>query len=104
MCVDALPEPPCVQEYGYVDRIGEMMAKALNRVLISLDELRDYNEDLCRDLMLRPFEHIPALETALREVSVGRPQGRWPRRGGSPVERGRERQRGAPPPPPACPA
>ena len=93
-----------MQEYGYVDRIGEMMAKALNRVLISLDELRDYNEDLCRDLMLRPFEHIPALETALREVSVGRPQGRWPRRGGSPDERGRERQRGAPPPPPACPA
>ncbi|CAE7938914.1 ROA2, partial [Symbiodinium sp. KB8] len=59
-------------EYGYVDRIGEMMAKALNRVLISLDELRDYNEDLCRDLMLRPFEHIPALETALREIVIDR--------------------------------
>lgn len=56
-----------------MDRIGEMMGKALSRVLISLDELRDYREDLCRDLMLRPFDHIPALETALREV---RRQGR----------------------------
>jgi len=60
------------QEYGYPDRIGEMMGKSLSRVLVSLDDLRDFEPELCANLMARPFNHIPALETALREVRIAR--------------------------------
>lgn len=56
------------QEFGYPDRIAEVMASTQQRVLVSLDELRVYDEELCNSLLARPFEHIPALETALREV------------------------------------
>lgn len=58
-----------MQEFGYHDRIAEVMANTGQRVLVSLDELREYNEELCNNLLAHPFEHIPALETALREVS-----------------------------------
>ena len=47
------------------------MGKGEQRLLVSLDDLRDYKEELAEDLLRRPFSVIPALEKAAREVSLG---------------------------------
>lgn len=41
------------------------------RLIVSLDELRDFDTDLANDLINRPVEHLPVFENAMYELITG---------------------------------
>lgn len=42
------------------------------RLIISIDELRDFDAELARDALQRPVEHIPIFEKAMHEIITAR--------------------------------
>lgn len=52
----------------YKDQILEMLRKQQRRLVISLDELREFNHDFWRGVLDHPADYIPAMNSALRET------------------------------------
>lgn len=45
--------------------------KASKRLIISLNDLRDFDSSLCDDVLMRPVEHLPVLERAVQDLISG---------------------------------
>lgn len=41
------------------------------RIIISLDDLRDFDPDLCNDLIIKPVEYLPVFERSVHELISG---------------------------------
>ena len=48
--------------------IRSLISSGETRLLMNLDDLRSWNNELARNFMNRPAEYLPAFEEALREV------------------------------------
>ncbi|KAF3937431.1 hypothetical protein ABW19_dt0208436 [Dactylella cylindrospora] len=54
----------------YTQAAREMLNKGQRRLIISLDDLRNYNRKLSEDLLTDPFLHVEPLTSAVAEVSI----------------------------------
>jgi DNA replication licensing factor MCM3 len=52
------------------DQVTRMLHQESRRLIISLDELRSYNRELCDGLLYHPTEYIEPFNKALYEVAV----------------------------------
>ncbi|CDO70223.1 hypothetical protein BN946_scf184942.g23 [Trametes cinnabarina] len=54
--------------YNYRDDIGRMLRQDERRLIINIDDLRDYRRDFADGLLKQPVDYLPALEDALAKV------------------------------------
>ena len=54
--------------YNYRDEIALMLRKDERRLIVNIDDLRDYRRDFADGLLKEPVEYLPALEDALVKV------------------------------------
>lgn len=54
--------------YNYSDDIGKMLRQGQTRLLVNLDDLRDYKRDFADGLLRNPTEYLPAFDDALAEI------------------------------------
>lgn len=52
----------------YTDGISKMLKEDRNRLIINIDDLRDYNREFADGLLKQPMGYLPALEGALTEI------------------------------------
>lgn len=65
----------------YMGRIRSMMEALETRLIVSINDLRDWNKAIAQQLIASPLELLPAFEAAVKDVS--KPPGRAGRgRGG----------------------
>lgn len=57
-----------VQGTNYRNQIKHMLIKGSVRLFVSLDEVRDFDDEFWRGLMNTPVEYLPACERALRDT------------------------------------
>nr|ASF90234.1 hypothetical protein SPAR07403 [Bartheletia paradoxa] len=55
-------------QYNYKEAIKTMLRKDERRLIVNLDDLRDYNREYANGLLKRPSEFIPAFDLALTQV------------------------------------
>ena len=51
-----------------MQRIGKLVESASQRLIVSVNDLRDFNAEFTARLLERPLEHIPVMEEAVKEV------------------------------------
>ncbi|KAI0823030.1 ATP dependent DNA helicase [Trametes gibbosa] len=54
--------------YNYRDDIARMLRQDQRRLIINIDDLRDYRRDFADGLLKQPVDYLPALEDALAKV------------------------------------
>lgn len=54
--------------YNYKDDISRMLRNDQTRLIVNIDDLRDYNREYADGLLKRPVEFLPAFEDALKNV------------------------------------
>lgn len=54
--------------YNYRDDIARMLRNDERRLIINIDDLRDYKRDFADGLLKQPVEYLPALEDALIKI------------------------------------
>ncbi|KAF3918577.1 hypothetical protein AA313_de0200922 [Arthrobotrys entomopaga] len=69
---DFLDPPASVQNANrrYTQAIRDMLNRGQRRVILSLDDIRDFNSELATGLLKYPFGHIEALTRSVSEVSL----------------------------------
>ena len=68
-----LPPATCPQgegQYGMVAKIRTIMEDGGRRVPINIDDLREYDPEMARDLVANPNVMMPALDKALQETAA----------------------------------
>lgn len=63
-------------EYNYKDEILRLLRADEARLIINIDDLRDYNRELADGLLKSPFDWVPAIEKAFTHFrdSLGEPE------------------------------
>jgi DNA replication licensing factor MCM3 len=59
----------------YGIRIGKMIEQVGQRLLVNVNDLRDYNAEYTARVLERPLELVPIMEEAIKEVVVDRSPG-----------------------------
>lgn len=54
--------------YNYRERVRKMLDQKENRLVVNLDDLRDYSRPFADGLLLQPMEFLPALDVALQQL------------------------------------
>ena len=54
--------------YNYRDDIARMLRNDERRLIVNIDDLRDYKRDFADGLLKQPVDYLPALEDALVKV------------------------------------
>jgi DNA replicative helicase MCM subunit Mcm2 (Cdc46/Mcm family) len=64
------PPLPRLQDKGskYALALQSMMAELRSRLVISMNDLRDFDSEMAARVMTAPMDVVPHLETALKEV------------------------------------
>ncbi|KAL0638141.1 MCM DNA helicase complex subunit [Maublancomyces gigas] len=55
---------------SYTDSVKLMLNRGERRLPVNLDEIRNHNRQLAEGLLNSPFEYLPALDRALKEVAL----------------------------------
>jgi DNA replication licensing factor MCM3 len=72
-------DPHDESQKSYTDDIKLMLQKGERRLQVSLDEIRTHDRELSDGLLNEPFEFLPALDKALKDVVKTLPNdGRFP--------------------------
>lgn len=51
-----------------MQRIGKLVETTSQRLIVSVNDLRDFNAEFTARLIERPLEHVPVMEEAIKEV------------------------------------
>jgi DNA replication licensing factor MCM3 len=54
--------------YDYRNDIVRMLREDRNRLIVNIDDLRDYRRDFCDGLLKQPVDYLPAFDDALTNV------------------------------------
>ncbi|KAK7041922.1 MCM DNA helicase complex subunit [Paramarasmius palmivorus] len=54
--------------YNYKDDIARMLRTDQNRLIVNIDDLRDYDRELADGLLKQPSDFVPPIEDALRNI------------------------------------
>ncbi|KAH9949503.1 ATP dependent DNA helicase [Amylocystis lapponica] len=54
--------------YNYNDDIGRMLRQDNRRLIVNIDDLRDYRRDFADGLLKQPVEYLPAFDDALANI------------------------------------
>ncbi|EEB99689.1 hypothetical protein MPER_00585, partial [Moniliophthora perniciosa FA553] len=54
--------------YNYKDDIARMLRMDQNRLIVNIDDLRDYDRELADGLLKQPSDFVPPIEDALRTI------------------------------------
>lgn len=54
--------------YNYGDDIATMLRNDRTRLIVNIDDLRDYNREFADGLLKQPFEFLPPFEDALHKI------------------------------------
>ncbi|WOO85896.1 DNA replication licensing factor mcm3 [Vanrija pseudolonga] len=57
--------------YNYREAIRRMLDLEQNRLIVNLDDLRDYDRSYADGLLLEPTSYVPAIESALQQLVAG---------------------------------
>ncbi|KAF8213542.1 ATP dependent DNA helicase [Mycena galopus ATCC 62051] len=60
--------------YKYRQEILKMLRADQTRLIVNIDDLRDYNRDFANGLLKQPVEYLPAFEKALLDVIQRQPE------------------------------
>lgn len=56
------------QNYNYHAAVKQMLDREEQRLIVNLDDLRDYDRSFADGLLLQPTAFFPALEAAVRQM------------------------------------
>ena len=59
-----------LDQQGYMEEINGMIGRQEKRLMLNLNHLRTFDNELTTNFMRHPGEYLPAFEDALREVIV----------------------------------
>jgi DNA replication licensing factor MCM3 len=62
------------ENFKYREEILKMLRAGQTRLIVNIDDLRDYNRDFANGLLKQPAEYLPAFEAALFKVIERQPE------------------------------